>query len=250
MRTSQIMLAETRTTEPEEEFEVFPFTTACQVIWEEGDHVLIGVSPGNSYFSAPRICALAQWAARRFEKVDFVHADLHVDALFAAFGYTPEHAARRAIKEIKAVRRRILRGVEVSGAADRIRVSALSEFTGHPEYRLLRRRVDFLLDHDAELRQGCDAMIQQFLAPRLVDSGQPATAEQLRACRDYIAAELPFFIDTPSILRVPSSVCCYHVVLPLTEVLYGRGGGLRATRNQAYAVVRPERTVRDDRRAA
>jgi cyclo(L-tyrosyl-L-tyrosyl) synthase len=78
-------------------------------------------------------------------------------------------------------------------------------------------------------------------------------------CLDYIAAELPFFVDTPSILGVPSSVSCYHVLMPLTEVLYGRGGGLRAMRNQAYAVVRPEipespegleRTSHDDRRAA
>jgi cyclo(L-tyrosyl-L-tyrosyl) synthase len=59
-------------------------------------------------------------------------------------------------------------------------------------------------------------------------------------CFDYIAAELPFFLDTPSILDVPSSVSAYHVTMPLTVVLYARGGGLRATRNQAYAVVRPE----------
>ncbi|WP_328620247.1 hypothetical protein [Streptomyces sp. NBC_00354] len=28
--------------------------------------------------------------------------------------------------------------------------------------------------------------------------------------------------------------------MPLTDVLFARGGGLRATRYQAYAVVRPE----------
>ncbi|MFD6987133.1 tRNA-dependent cyclodipeptide synthase, partial [Streptomyces sp. NPDC059956] len=39
---------------------------------------------------------------------------------------------------------------------------------------------------------------------------------------------------------VPSSVAAYHVKMPMTDVLFARGGGLRATRNQAYAVVRPE----------
>ncbi|MEV6732488.1 MULTISPECIES: tRNA-dependent cyclodipeptide synthase [unclassified Streptomyces] len=35
-------------------FEVLPFTRTCRHIREDGDHVLIGVSPGNSYFSADR----------------------------------------------------------------------------------------------------------------------------------------------------------------------------------------------------
>ncbi|WSP95776.1 hypothetical protein OG332_30915 [Streptomyces sp. NBC_01233] len=35
-------------------------------------------------------------------------------------------------------------------------------------------------------------------------------------------------------------MAAYHVEMPLTDALFARGGGLRATRNQAYAVVRPE----------
>jgi cyclo(L-tyrosyl-L-tyrosyl) synthase len=252
-----------------EEFEVLPFTTACRDIWEEGDHALIGVSPGNSYFSAQRISALARWAARRFRRIDFVYADLHVDTMFQALGYAPEHARRRASKEIKAVRRRVLRGMEESGPTDQqnqqhqhdqhtMRVHALSDFEHDATYRLLHRRVRHILDVDEEFRRGCERMADLFLGSRL-DDGRPPTAEQRRVCLDYIAAELPFFVDTPSILGVPSSVSCYHVLMPLTEVLYGRGGGLRAMRNQAYAVVRPEipespegleRTSHDDRRAA
>jgi cyclo(L-tyrosyl-L-tyrosyl) synthase len=240
-----------------EEFEVLPYTNACLHIWEEGDHVLIGVSPGNSYFNTQRISALARWAGRRFRQVDFVYADLHVDAMFQAFGYTAEHAHRRASKEVKAVRRRILRGIEEAGAPDprTLRVSALSEFGDNPVYRLLHRRVRHVLEVDTEFRRGCERMADLFLGRRL-DDGSPPTEEQLRVCLDYITAELPFFIDTPSILGVPSSVSCYHVAMPLTEVLYARGGGLRAMRNQAYAVVRPEsqesqeRMSHHDRQAA
>ncbi|WP_406512775.1 tRNA-dependent cyclodipeptide synthase [Streptomyces sp. NBC_00161] len=46
-------------------FEVLPFTRTCRHIWEDGDHVLIGVSPGNSYFGAERIGSLAGWAVTR-----------------------------------------------------------------------------------------------------------------------------------------------------------------------------------------
>ncbi|WP_455360895.1 tRNA-dependent cyclodipeptide synthase [Streptomyces sp. SYSU K21746] len=234
-------------------FEVLPFTPACRSIWDEGDHVLIGVSPGNSYFSAERITSLARWANSRFAQVDFVYADLHVDRMFASFGYTQEHAARRAAKEIKAVRRRMLRGVEEAGPPlGDTRVRALSEFSGNRVYQLLHRRVRHFIETDDEFRKGCEEMAEFFLGTKL-DDGQSITEEQRQVCFDYMAAELPFFLDTPSILDVPSSVSCYHVRMPLTDVLYGRGGGLRATRNQAYAVVRPGETGRNDvdvRRAA
>ncbi|MEV7617903.1 tRNA-dependent cyclodipeptide synthase [Streptomyces sp. NPDC089799] len=223
-------------------FEVLPFTRTCRHIWEDGDHVLIGVSPGNGYFSAERIAGLTAWAVSRFAQVDFVYADLHVDRMFAAFGYTPEHAAKRAAKEIKAVRRRILKGIGDSGSErPEIRVRALSEFQVNPVYQLLHRRVLHFLETDDEFRKGCEEMALHFVGSKLPD-GESITDGQLRVCFDYLAAELPFFIDTPSILDVPSSVAAYHVQMPMTEVLFARGGGLRATRNQAYAVVRPETT--------
>ncbi|MFE9927532.1 tRNA-dependent cyclodipeptide synthase [Streptomyces sp. NPDC005533] len=221
-------------------FEVLPFTRTCRHIREDGDHVLIGVSPGNSYFSSERVAGLAQWATTCFAQVDFVYADLHVDRMFAAFGYTREHAEKRAAKEIKAVRRRILKGVEGSGPgrAD-IRVRALSEFQSNPVYQLLHRRILHFLETDDEFRKGCKEMALHFVGSK-VPEGESITDEQLQVCFDYLAAELPFFVDTPSILDVPSSVAAYHVRMPLTDVLFARGGGLRATRNQAYAVVRPE----------
>ncbi|WP_424211678.1 tRNA-dependent cyclodipeptide synthase [Streptomyces sp. BI20] len=247
---------------PDASFEVLPFTRMCRHIWEDGDHVLIGVSPGNSYFSAERVAGLARWATTRFAQVDFVYADLHVDRLFESFGYTAEHAAKRSVKEIKAVRRRILKGVADSGPPlGEIRVRGLSEFQDNPVYRLLHRRVLHFLEIDDEFRKGCERMAELFMGSKLRE-GESITDEQLRVCFDYMAAELPFFIDTPSILDVPSSVAAYHVPMPMTELLFARGGGLRATRNQAYAVVRPDGTgdapraetetegTTDDRRAA
>ncbi|GHB49781.1 cyclo(L-tyrosyl-L-tyrosyl) synthase [Streptomyces xanthochromogenes] len=225
-----------------EAFTVQPFTRSCHHIWDEGDHVLIGVSPGNSYFSAGRITELVRWASARFSRIDIVYADLHVADLFSALGYERDHAARRASKELKAVRRRILRGIEdADPQGTPVDVHGLSEFAGNPVYELLHRRVRHFLSTDPHFRAGCEHMAAHFLATKV---GEPAvSAEQLSACLDYIVAELPFFLDTPGILGVPSSVSCYHAPIPLTELLYAKGGGLRASRNQAYAVVRPEGTA-------
>ncbi|MFK8906027.1 tRNA-dependent cyclodipeptide synthase [Streptomyces sp. YS-3] len=227
----------TATTEATTTFTFQPFTRSCRLIWDEGDHVLIGVSPGNSYFSAERIAGLVRWARARFDRVDLVYADRHVDRMFTTLGYDDEHARRRAAKELKAVRRRIARGVEEAGPGGLpVGVHALSEFEGNPVYDLLHRRVRHFLATDREFRTGCEEMAAAFLAGK---AGGRVSQAQTAACLDYIAAELPFFLDTPGILQVPSSVSCYHAPIPLTGLLYARGGGLRASRNQAYAVVRP-----------
>ncbi len=218
-------------------FEAQPYSARCHRVWERGDHLLIGVSPGNSYFSSQRIAELVDWAGEHFTAVDLVYADLHVDTQFQAFGHPPEHALRRAAKEIKATARRIHRGVQESGR-DGVRVRALSEFHADPEYRRLHRSVEEALLLDPVFRAAAEGMAHSFLAARLPEGSAPAPA-QLAAGLRYISAELPFFLDTPALLGVASSVTCYHVELPLTPVLFGRSEGLRAVSAQAYAVVRP-----------
>ncbi|MFD0515446.1 tRNA-dependent cyclodipeptide synthase [Streptomyces aureus] len=57
------------------------------------------------------------------------------------------------------------------------------------------------------------------------------------------------FLDTPAILGVPSSLNLYHHALPLADLLYARGSGLRASRNQGHAVITPA-TADDQEHAA
>lgn len=218
-------------------FEALPYSERCRQVWERGDHLLIGVSPGNSYFSHQRITQLLQWGAEFFRSVDIVYADLHVDSQFAAFGYTPEHALRRATKEVKTTHRRIQRGVDEAGIPG-VRVRALSDFLPDPAYQRLHRAVLDALDTDRAFRDATEGMARGFLGSRLPEGRSPSPA-QLAAGVEYIAAELPFFLDTPSLVQVPTSISSYHVQLPLTPVLFGRSEGLRAVPEQGYAVIRP-----------
>ncbi|MCX4745379.1 tRNA-dependent cyclodipeptide synthase [Kitasatospora sp. NBC_01287] len=218
-------------------YQALPFSDRCRQVWGLGDHLLIGVSPGNSYFSARRIAELIDWGREFFDAVDVVYADLHVDAQFEAFGHTPEHAGRRAAKEIKTTARRIERGVEQAGPA-RVGVHALSEFLVEPVYQRLRAEVEAALREDQVFREAAEGMARSFLAGRL-PAGVAAEAGQLAAGLRYICAELPFFLDTPALLGRASSISCHHIELPLTPVLFGRCEGLRAAPAQGYAVVRP-----------
>ncbi|WP_329569988.1 tRNA-dependent cyclodipeptide synthase [Kitasatospora sp. NBC_01266] len=218
-------------------YQALPFSDRCRRLWLRGDHLLIGVSPGNSYFSARRIAELVTWGREFFDAVDVVHADLHVDAQFEAFGYTPEHAKRRAAKEVRTTARRIERGLAEAGL-NRVAMHALSDFLAAPAYQRLHAEVRRALREDPVLREAAEGMARAFLAGRL-PTGVAADAGQLAAGLRYICAELPFFLDTPALLGRASSISCYHVELPLTPVLFGRSEGLRAAPTQGYAVVRP-----------
>ncbi|QNA71253.1 tRNA-dependent cyclodipeptide synthase [Streptomyces sp. So13.3] len=221
-----------------EVFEVQPYTSHCQVIRAEGDHAVIGVSPGNSYFSAQRITDLARWGIDNFRQVDFVYTDLHVAEMYEASGYTPDDARRKAVKNLRGVRAKVTNAVEAASYGGRLRAHAMSDFLDIPAYRRIHDRLWALLDTDPEFRRTCDTLVDSFLTSKVLD-GKASTERQREVCLKYVCAEAPLFLDTPAILEVPSSLNCYHQLLPMAELLYSRGFGLRASRNQGHAIVTP-----------
>ncbi|MBW1601950.1 tRNA-dependent cyclodipeptide synthase [Streptomyces sp. JJ66] len=221
---------------PAETFTLRPYTAQCHVISDEGRHAVIGVSPGNSFFSAQRLHDLARWGLEHFEQVDFVYTDLHVAEMYEALGYRPEDARRKAVKNLRGVR------AKVTGAATgadpggrRLRARPMSALTGNAAYQQLYRRVHDALETDADVRATCDKLAEIFLAGKV----EPAaiSEQHKRVCRDYVCAEVPLFLDTPAILGVSSSLNCYHQALPLADLLYARGSGLRASRNQGHGIL-------------
>ncbi|MFH9355326.1 tRNA-dependent cyclodipeptide synthase [Kitasatospora sp. NPDC017646] len=217
-------------------FRVKPYTRHCEVIHDEGAHAVIGVSPGNSYFSAQRLHDLAAWGLDHYDQVDFVYTDLHVAEMYEAYGYGPDDARKKAAKNLRGLRAKLR---DAASAADptlaRLRWRPMSDFRTNTAYQEIHRQLKRRLETDADLRMACDELVGRFLSAR----GQEATDRQRAVCLEYVCAEAPLFLDTPAIIGVPSSLNCYHQLLPLAELLYARGAGLRASRNQGHAIVTP-----------
>lgn len=55
----------------------------------------------------------------------------------------------------------------------------------------------------------------------------------------YFLAELPLFLDTPSIVGTETSVFCYHQPPEVLRRLYAGGLGRRPSAGQGFAVVVP-----------
>lgn len=232
---------------PAQVFDVEPYTPHCQVIHDEGAHAVIGVSPGNSYFSAQRVIDLARWGVANFREVDLVYTDLHVAEMYEALGYPADDARRKAIKNLRGVRAKVTGAVETVGPlGGRLRSHAMSDFVENPAYRAIHTHLSELLEHDADFRATCDALVDAFLSSKVLE-GRAGTPEQREVCLQYVCAEAPLFLDTPAVLGVPSSLNCYHQLLPMAELLYSRGSGLRASRNQGHAIVKPAQSSQSGR---
>ncbi|MFI6053538.1 tRNA-dependent cyclodipeptide synthase [Streptomyces violascens] len=222
-------------------FAVRPYTPHCQVIHDEGDHAVIGISSGNGYFTHERVLDLANWGLEHFRQVDLIWTDMHVAEMFEALGYPPVEAQRKAVKNLRGVRAKVTGAVGfLDPEGKRLRGRPMSALLDIPAYQRIRTRLDDLLTADPEFREVCDQLAARFLAGKL--NGQPPTDRQREVCIKYVCAEVPLFLDTPAILDVPSSLNCYHQALPLAELLYARGYGLRASRNQGHAIINPADT--------
>ncbi|MFE1313992.1 tRNA-dependent cyclodipeptide synthase [Streptomyces sp. NPDC058755] len=228
MTTASVLMADV--------FEVQPYTSHCEVIFGEGAHAVIGVSPGNSYFSAQRLHDLARWGLDHFDRVDFVYTDLYVAEMYEASGYAPDEARRKAVKNLRGVRAKVRDAVtEADPDGTRLDWHPMSAFRTNPAYQEIHRQLQHRLHSDSDFRRVCDALVSRFLSAR----GEQASERQREVCLEYVCAEAPLFLDTPAILKVPSSLNCYHQLLPMAELLYSRGAGLRASRNQGHAIVTP-----------
>ncbi|MEV5802501.1 tRNA-dependent cyclodipeptide synthase [Streptomyces collinus] len=228
MTTASVLMADV--------FEVQPYTSHCEVILDEGAHAVIGVSPGNSYFSARRLHDLARWGLDHFDRVDFVYTDLYVAEMYEASGYAPDEARRKAVKNLRGVRAKVRDAVSAADPeGSRLAWRPMSAFRTDPAYQEIHRQLKDRLRTDAGFRAVCDALVSRFLAAR----GEPAGERRRAVCLEYVCSEAPLFLDTPAILKVPSSLNCYHQLLPMAELLYSRGAGLRASRNQGHAIVTP-----------
>jgi cyclo(L-tyrosyl-L-tyrosyl) synthase len=220
-------------------FVLRPYTDQCRSIAEEGAHAIIGVSPSNGYFSAQRLHDLAHWSREHFVQVDFVYTDLHLTDMYEALGYSPGDARRKAVKQLRGVRAKVDKAVQAADPSGRrLKAHPMSEFTALPAYLQLHQRVRYALTADRHVQECCDSLVETFLTARLAPQ-ESITALQRQACLDYVCAEVPLFLDTPALLGVPSSMNCYHQVLPLAELLFARGPGLRASRNQGHGILTP-----------
>ena len=218
-------------------FVIEPFTPNCRAVCDAAAHVVMGVSPNNSYFRVPRLTELLGWLCGTFARVDVVIPDSALVHTHLALGYGPDRARKKARDETSVLRSRVQRAWKAAGGLGKgHQVHLMSTLLGRPAYQRLLGQVRETLATGGELRATCLAMSRQVLSARLRET---PTQAQLELAVDYLVAELPFFLDSAAIFGTTSSLCFYHRPVPLADLVFSGRTALRPSARQGYALIYP-----------
>ncbi|WP_078965947.1 tRNA-dependent cyclodipeptide synthase [Streptomyces aureocirculatus] len=235
-----------------------PYTPNCRRLLRDADHLLIGVSPGNGYFSIPTLTRVFRWAHATFQRVDVIVPDRSLASNYRAQGYPDQAAHKKARTEVSCVRRRIRRAFERSEIpGEDQHTHLLSDLAQSDAYQRLHLRVRDALTTDERTHAICRKVSARAVPRAAAGSGtasEPGTAagsgEDGRAkpggtgsdaaalALEYLIDELPFFMDTPSILGVSSSLVSYHAPVGFADLLYTGAGPLHAAANQGFVLLK------------
>src|ERR1700688_333964 len=98
--------------EIEKRFKIYLIGKNSKSIYKQRSHVLIGVSPFNSYFSEKNITTIIQWAKRNFKLVNiFIPDDMSIYTL-KAIGYSQEKAEFKTRRQDIYLKNKVFRALK------------------------------------------------------------------------------------------------------------------------------------------
>lgn len=223
-----------------------PLTEHCADPLARAEHVCIGVSPFNSYFTVDRIADLARWAMSGFRRFHFFVPDGPAAFTMEALGYDPVRAAQKAQRQGNYTRNKIVRALQQVCPSDPHALILDSAVLDTDQaYLSLLSEAHHRFATDPEFAEHCLDATGWVLDKRLPEGEHP-TREQLRSAVRYFLAELPMFIGTVAVAGVASSVFAYHQRVAFLERLYRGELSWRPHPGQGFVVLHqavPEQAV-------
>ncbi len=224
---------------------VQPYTKNCRRIFECADHALIGLSPFNSYFTPQTIKNLVTWAAKHFSAVDVFMPGYEGAHTLTAAGITPQKAVNRIRQANKMLRNPAISALASCGIPDpECRVHTWTQLLNRSSYRNLRELVRASYTTEPVIRHA-HRQISQAVVQRV--SKTTPTEQQIDEAVGYSIAELPLFLDSPSIFGVSSSVFIYHRSFEIIKFLVNNSSILKVASDQGFTVVMPAEAGEEER---
>ncbi|MFI7224259.1 tRNA-dependent cyclodipeptide synthase [Nonomuraea angiospora] len=190
-----------------------PLTPRCAQLLDRREHAVIGVSALNGYFTPHTIRHLLGWATRTFARVHVLVPGVELAGTLVARGFPAARAGAKARAAANNTRNRVIRALDALDPPDAT-VFDWNELAADPAYEGARTGLERLFATDPVFRQHCMDAIRPIVgAPEL-------SREQAESALPFLLAELPFVIDSPSILGTGSSVFCYPRPMPMVDLLY------------------------------
>ena len=216
-----------------------PITADCAAILRAREHVVVGVSPFNSYFTEEKIAELINWAKENFRAFHLYVPDGPSRFTLEALGYPESKARKKANRQGRWLLNKIGRALcaaEVEEAeAEHLILS--SRTLDHDEtYCRLAEEVDAICAGDASFHEAC-VETSRWVLNGQADDPDTVTREMLESAVRYLKAELPLFMNSPAIVGASSSVFAYHQCPPFLEELFQTRRGEIVNQRQGFVKV-------------
>lgn len=215
-------------------------TQHCDSILAQRDHLLIGISPFNSKFSPRYIESLIQWGASNFKKIDILLPDIESASLILQSAGNP---LTKALKKTRKEINRHIRTIEAilidfKKKSYEINLYKFSDFFNNPEYLKIKKMAEdnFVACH--EFREACLQMAKQAIAGKL--NSQNDELENIMISVPYIFTEIPFYINSPLLLGLESSVLVYHKPWIIGENLRTKSSKIKISDKQGHGIILSE----------
>lgn len=216
-----------------------PVTAGCAAILRAREHVVVGVSPFNSYFTEEKIAELINWAKENFRAFHLYVPDGPARFTLEALGYPENRARKKAGRQGRWLLNKIRRALCASGIeeAEAEQLILCSKTLDRDDaYRRLAEEVDVICESDASFHEGCVETSRWVLNGQAGDPDE-VTREMLESAVRYLKAELPLFMNSPAIVGAASSVFAYHQCPPFLENLFKKRRGQIVNPRQGFVRV-------------
>lgn len=192
----------------------------CKQIFALHDHALLGISPFNSYYSEENIKGLLGWARSNFSSFHIFIPDTLPIHTFVALGYDESKAEKKTKKQVSYLMNkthRALSHIGFSGEESQRKIITVSSMELNAQYIKLKQFCYDLYNSNIAFQNECIKCIHFILNSQNMASCKP---EQYKIAIRYLLDEMPFFIDTPSILGVSISMFIYHQIPGFIDYLH------------------------------
>jgi cyclo(L-tyrosyl-L-tyrosyl) synthase len=219
---------------------VEPISLQSRNIRDRGEHVVLGISPFNAYFTEERIRELAAWGRQHFKAMHLFVPDVPSIFTLRAMGYTESRARKKAHRQAKYLVNKIHSALEALGfpakSTDEI-ILTWEKLASNPRYQALLQQAKDIYCTDGEFQHDCRSEVLRVLKNRS-EPPETISPDALDVVAEYFLCEMPLFVDTPTILAQNSSIFAYRECIPLLCKLFLGEYRFRASDQQGFVVVK------------
>lgn len=214
----------------------------CSRLIAMKQHLMIGISPFNSRFSEKYVTDLICWGAKKFNAIDVLLPDIEsAMLLILASGSNKTKAEKKTKRELDRIKR-ILHNIQSYNNLDKsFRILDFSQYKQKENYKILKSKAIDLYKKNPKFSELCTKMSTIAVGHRAKSMG--LSTEEIKSLEttnisiEYIFNEIPFYINTPSLLNIDNSVLAYHREWPVGEFLLSGELPLCVDRQQGHGIV-------------